>query len=70
MRSLELLYTIFGIITTILFGSLTFNIIKDAPLLGLPEFGLIGLLIFLVISDEWIKLKVSTDGIEIDQKEH
>ena len=67
MRSFTLFVYLFWILILVLGVSIVRNFMRDQSLLGSSEFALIGVLVFLVIGDEFVTFRVTGSGLEVDQ---
>jgi len=67
MRSYSLFIYLFWILILVLGVSIARNFMRGQSLLGGSEFALIGVIVFLVIGDEFGTFRVTDRGLEIDQ---
>jgi hypothetical protein len=68
MRSFGLFLILFWLLVLLLLASVINNFMQATSLLGTQEFVLIGFLVFLVIGDEFVKVRLSKSGLEVHQE--
>ncbi len=67
MPNVRLFLLIFWLFVLLLIGSAVQNVIKGHELLSLQEFVMAGILVFLVLGDEYIKFRVREGETERDK---
>lgn len=67
MVSYSFFATLFNLLTAVLLLSAFQNVVLEHAMLGWPQFGVMGLLVFLVVGDEFVKVRVAAIGLEIER---